>query len=159
MLDTLGLIPKSIAPTAIAYLVLCYGLGDVFAQRRAGWLHIPACQKGLGADVAEADVRLGQQQKIIRKYLEGIIKTLPPSMPRDVVKDLNDLTSPDTSDNRAQRFADRCTCLASAARSETRFDQTIWVASLRFVEPAGVSNFHGVMTRLDGQGICGKGRS
>lgn len=159
MLDTLGLLPKSIAPAAIAYLLLCYGLGDVFAQRRADWLHIPACQRGFGADAAEADVRIGQQQKIIRKYLEGIIKTLPPSMPKDVVKDLNDLTRPELPGNRAQRFADRCTCLASAARSETRFDQTIWVASLRLIEQAGVSNFQGVMTRLDGQGNCGKGRS
>jgi hypothetical protein len=159
MLDTLGLLPKSIAPAAIAYLVLCYGLGDVFAQRRADWLHIPACQKGLGANAAEADVQTGLQQKLVRKYVDIIIKTLPPSMPKDVVKDLNDLTRPELTANRAQTFADRCTCLASAARSETRFDQTIWVASLRFVEPAGVSNFHGVMTRLDGQGICGKGRS
>jgi hypothetical protein len=88
-----------------------------------------------------------------------IIKTLPPSMPKDVVRDLNDLTSPEMPRNHADRFVDRCACLASAARSETRFDQTIWVASLRFIEPAGVSNFHGVMTRLDSQGLCGKGRS
>jgi hypothetical protein len=35
MLDMLGLLPKSISPALTAYLHLCYGLSDVFAQRRA----------------------------------------------------------------------------------------------------------------------------
>lgn len=159
MLDTLGFVPKSIAPAVIVYLLLCYGLSDVFAERMARWVHIPACQKGLTADAATATDKIDLQQQAARALLREFFRSVPGLRDIPGAQAVEDLTrSPHRAANASQ-FESRCACLATAARSETRFDQTIWVASLRFIEPSGVSDFTGVMARLDGQGRCAGGRS
>lgn len=159
MLDTLGLIPKSIAPAVIGYLLLCYGLSDVFADRLARWVHVPACQKGLASQAAKATYRLDSQQEAARELISELFRSMPGLRDLPGAQSVEKLTRSRRDASNPADFADRCTCLAAAARSETRFDQAIWVASLRFIEPSGVSDFKGVMARLDGQGQCTGGRS
>jgi len=148
-------LPKSIAPAVLAYLVICYGLGDVFAGRLAERVHIPACVRGKLSAAAKSDYGRNLEKQIARDLLGALLRSTPalhelPGM--DVVvgasrrQDVKDYT-------RAAVL--RCNCLAVAARSETKFDHMFWVASLRVHEPAGVSQFGGVMTRLDQIKTCG----
>ncbi len=48
-------LPKSVAPAAIAYLILCYMLGEVFAGRIADHIHVPTCIAGQHAKAARAN--------------------------------------------------------------------------------------------------------
>ncbi len=159
MLDSLGLIPKSIAPALMAYFALCYGLGDVFADRLARWVHVPACQKGLAANAATATYQTDRQQEVARELIGELFRSMPGLRDLPGARSVEKLAQAHRKSTDPIIFANRCSCLAAAARSETRFDQTVWVASLRFVEPTGVSNFAGVMARLDAQNICNGGRS
>ncbi len=154
MLDTLGLIPKSVAPAIIVCLVICYGLGDVFADRLARQVHIPACQAGLAAKAARATQQLDRQHDVARELLGELFRSMPGLREMPGARAVETLTRSRPDRAAPSKFADRCVCLASAARSQTRLDQTLWVASLRLITPAGVSDFAGVMARLDGQGLC-----
>lgn len=159
MLDTLGLIPKSMAPAIVVYLVLCYGLGDVFAERLARRVHIPACQSGLAATAAAAAQRDDRQQREARELLGELFRAMPGLSEIPGASAIETLTGSPYERPSPSEFSDRCACLASAARAQTRFDQTIWVASLRLITPPGVSDFAGVMAGLDRQGLCTGDRS
>ena len=158
MLDTLGIFPKSVAPAAVAYLLVSYGLGEVFSNRMARWVHIPRCEAALVSAASEAEFGRDLQAKLAQRLLENVMKSFPPISQNPLLRDLPSLAVAQQPRSSADTFAGRCACLASAARTETRFDRTVWVASLRFIKPAGVTDFDGVMTRLHGEGVC-KGRA
>lgn len=159
MLDTLGLIPKSIAPVLLCYGLICYGLGDVFADRLARWHHIPQCQNGLVSKVSRDHNDAATQRRAARQALDAFLDAMPGLRNLPGVAAVEALSREKQLNRSAEHYKDRCSCLAAAAQSESRIDQTIWVASLRFIVPAGVARFDSAMARLDAQGLCRKGRS
>lgn len=159
MFDPLGFMPKSIAPAAIVYVIVCYGLGDVFADRLARWHHIPQCQKGLMARASHDTNGAEAQRRAARQALDAFLDAMPALRNLPGVAAVEALSREKQLNLPAENYKDRCSCLAAAAQSESRIDQTIWVASLRFIVPAGVARFDAVMARLDTQGLCREGRS
>lgn len=154
MIGNLDFIPKSVAPAVIAYLAVCYGLGDLFAGRLAQTIHIPACVRGESASAARANYGENLKREIGRKLLKQFLDGAPGFRDLPGVRVIEQLSSaPDQSP--AVGFIGKCQCLAGAARSETRFDHMAWVASLRLHVPDGVANFAGVMARLDQRKVCG----
>lgn len=159
MMDTLNLIPKSIAPAAIAYVGMSLVLGDLFTDRLARWVHIPKCQEALATQASQSIDAERLRQQAARDALGSFLDQIPALRQLPGVGAIEQLARSQSKPTHAKSFESRCACLASAARAETRFDQTLWVASLRFLEPASVSDFQGVMNRLDRQGLCSGGRS
>ncbi|MEL6311271.1 MAG: hypothetical protein AAFQ17_02725 [Pseudomonadota bacterium] len=159
MITPLDILPKSIAPAVLAYLAVCFGLGDVFAGRLAERHHIPACVEGRLDAAARASHGRDLERQIARDLLEGVLKSMPELRELPGVRAIEGLSQRRSAQDHRGTDIIRCACLAAAAQDKSRFDHMFWVASLRLYEPAGVARFGGVMTRLDQRGTCGKGGS
>jgi len=159
MITPLDILPKSIAPAVLAYLVVCYGLGDVFAGRLAERQHIPACVQGRLDAAARANHGRDLERQIARELLEGFFKSMPELRELPSLRGIEGLSQGSRPRDHRGPAIVHCTCLAAAAQVETRFDHMFWVASLRLYEPTGVARFGGIMTRLDQGGTCGNGGS
>ncbi|MBU1211951.1 MAG: hypothetical protein KJ587_11840, partial [Alphaproteobacteria bacterium] len=117
MIGTLDVIPKSIAPAALAYLILCYGLGDRFAERLALNVHIPACIEGETAKAARADYGADLQKEIARELFEEVFKSVPGMKDLPGMQTIEKLSSQKTRGSNTSILAAKCVCLADAART------------------------------------------
>jgi hypothetical protein len=157
MIGNLDFIPKSIAPAMIAYLIVCYGLGDLFAERLARTVYIPACVRGEVGAAARATYGEDLQKEIGRQLLDQFLNTAPSLRQLPAVRAIEQLSRSPVRRNETATANTKCTCLAGAARSAAKWDHMAWVASIRLHVPEGVANFPGVMARLDQRQVCGKG--
>jgi hypothetical protein len=150
------ILPRSIAPAVIVYLILCYMLGDVFAGRIADRIHVPACIAGQNAKAARANYNVNAEKRMARELLREVFKGLPGLRELPGAKIIERLGNINNNAPVAGTAIARCQCLAVEGRRETKLDHMVWVATLRFHEPTGVRDFQGVMARLDNNGVCGK---
>lgn len=157
--ETFGLFPKSVTLAGAIYLGLSWLLAGTFSERLVEWQHIPACIAGLKAKEAAARHGLPSEQQIARGLMRGILRYYPDLKELPGVGELASSIERPLTDTRRSGLPAKCRCLASAAREQTRTDFTLWVATFRVYEPAGVRNFPGVMARVDARGICGTGGS
>lgn len=157
MLTPIELLPKTIAPAVLIYLLLCYGLGDVFAGRLAERIHIPACVEGQVAAASKSNYGRNLKQQIARDLLGALLQNAPAMRDIPGMRVIEGASKNRPEPDHTRSTLARCRCLSGAALSETKFDHMLWVASLRVHKPSGVAQFAGVMTRLDQANTCGNG--
>ncbi|PHP64975.1 hypothetical protein CSC94_21825 [Zhengella mangrovi] len=158
MIGDLDILPKALVLPVLAYGALSWILGDVFSDRIAAQIHVPACIAGRTAGIARPEFDVARREETARQILREMLNATPGLSDIPGIEALSRLATEPEAARISASLRDRCACLAEAARKETRTDHAIWVATLRFYEPSGVRNFEGVMARIAQSGLCGRGR-
>src|SRR6056297_755536 len=77
MTSILEFIPKPIAAVAVFHLGISYGLGSVFAERKAEWVHIPNCRIELASAEASTEFSALSEAERKRRIVSGILQQFP----------------------------------------------------------------------------------
>lgn len=147
-------------PPLAAGLVITGGIGWAIAPemtRRFGELDaVPACVAGATAEARGSSVE-ALKRHFASSLLGAAAQQLGDTPLGQVAGELaRGMEEPRASVKDSSSTA-RCRCLlgAAASDSQVRFDATVWVLSLRFIEGSGISDLSGHMGRKAREGECG----
>lgn len=160
MLDSVTeLFGREVIAGIAVYAGLAFLAAGPISERVAARDHLPACLKDQVRMTGET-IPVATPEMMAAEIYSKALRQLPGPFGDIAIGALNAQKEAQERQRRqravelARRAPGVCQCRMSMALSLTRSDWALWVGTLKLYRPEAVSNFGGVMGRIDKDKVC-----